>query len=217
MINECFLKYKNIHKGEKGILFGTGPTLGEFDEHANRFNDYIFFGSNEIIYKPYKMDYYFMGDKGDKKRGYMSDEETYNNYKPNIMKFYKDKSPVNAHMCHMPPGLDATYYKITSQPQRGGRFYKDITEGLGGYASISVTIMQFVLYTGIKEIYLIGHDCNYSNGSFHDKDVRQGNKCLINTWKVLKSFIEKEYPDVNVCCVNPVSLDIFKRSHLYDL
>lgn len=215
-VNECFLEFKDKHKGEKGILFGTGPTLDEFDKHHEKFKDYVLFGSNEIIYKPYKMDYYFMGDSGDKKRGYQSDPDSYNNYKPNIAKFYKDKSS-NVHMCHMPKGLDAFYYKVTSQPQRGGRFYKDIAEGLGAYASISTTIMQFVLYTGVREVYLVGHDCNYSNGSFHDKNVSQGNKCLLGAWRILKSFINNEYPEVEVYSVNPVSLKIFKRKDIYDI
>jgi hypothetical protein len=211
MANDCFKKFKDIHKGKSAILFGTGPTLDEY-KNGDRF---IKIGTNEIIYKPFMMDYYFIGDVGSEKRGYKSDPDIYNNYRPVIEKFYrKGWSKVKG----MPDGLDAVYYDCTSRINQGGHFYKDIVKGMGVYASISMEALQFILYTGISKLYLIGHDCNYSNGSFHSEECKgQDSKQMINVWKKAKSFMDKEYPEVQVRIVNPVSLTIFEECKQEDM
>jgi hypothetical protein len=211
MLNECFLKYKDKHVGKKGILFGTAPSVNEYDEHQDKFKDFIKFGSNEIIYKPYKMDYYFIGDVGNKKRGYLSDPETYENYQPNIAKFYRTKAKkISGHLtCGMPEGKDAIYYNINFRINRStGELQKDITEKFGAYATISLDVLQFVVYTGIKDIYLIGHDCNYSNGTFKTK-CNQGASHIVGAWDKTVEYLKEN--DVNVYSVNPVSLKIFKE------
>jgi len=200
MINEIFKKYKNKHIGETCIFYGTGPSINNF---INNF-DAIRVGTNEIIYKPYFMHYYFIGDPGNKGRGYLSDPEAYDNYNPLIAKFTRKKH-------YKVAGFSKGNYEITDRLYYDGIYYTDISQGMGCLASISMEAMQFILYAGFKRIYLVGHDCTYDHGSFWDKE--QSKKIdagqMIKAWRYMKKFIDDNYPGVSVYSINPVNLDIF--------
>jgi hypothetical protein len=210
-MNECFSEFKDKHKGQSAICFGTGQTLNKYEDKYN----VVKCGSNEIIYKDYKMDYYFLGDPGSVKRGYLSDPESYDEYKPNIAKFYR-KDGTKGYRGIKSKCENAIRYEIDGQ-RNGGKFNKDISEGMYAFATISLECMQFLLYTGIKRIYLVGHDCNYNTGSFKSPDFRMKNQHILSAWQKLNGFLELEYPDVEVYSINPVSLKVFKVCEFEDI
>ena len=212
-MNNCFEKYKNIHKGKSAVLFGTGPSVNEYNDIYNL----VKIGSNEIVYKPYIMDYYFIGDAGNSHRGFNSDRLAYMDYTPNIAKFYRTTT---RDIKGMPSGLkDGYYYSVTDKVRSGGMLYSDITQGLGMYATISLEALQFSLYTGVKNIYLVGHDCDYTDGSFYDKDNAklEYNRYMLNAWKVAQSWVEKNYPESFIGIINPIKLDIFPECGYDDI
>ena len=84
--------------------------------------------------------------------------------------------------------------------------------------SISWEMMQFILWTGVNRIYLMGHDCSYSKGTVHNPDARayggMPRSGLIEKWKEIKVWIETEYPDVAVACIHPNEMRCFKEATL---
>lgn len=206
-LNDCFKKYKNKHKGESCIFFGTGPSVSLYKSN----NNLIKIGVNEIIYnKEIELDYYFIGDPGTIEKGFNSDKETYINYNPKKAKFYREK--INKkNMCVMPAEIGGIPYEGFFE--RGGiDFSKDITDKLIARTSISFEVMQFLLYAGFKKIYLVGHDCDYKDGTFHSEKTKKDESpktLLFSRWNELKKFIKKNYPKTSVHIVNPISLNIF--------
>ena len=210
MLNEVFAKHKNAYVGQACIFLGCGPTIDEFyDEY-----DLIKFGCNEIIYKPYKVDFYFLGDPGDRARGYNSDPKRYDEYGPNIEKFYRKKQN---NFLGMEPLKVASYYNVTDSLRMSNKKMRmDLENGIYARASISIEIMQFILHAGFKKIFLIGHDCDYSKGSFHNKKNIQGNKEMIQEWIRIKQFNDANYK-AEIYCINPKALKIFEEKTLKDL
>jgi hypothetical protein len=92
-------------------------------------------------------------------------------------------------------------------------FKKDISEGsMSCVASISFEALQFMLYTGITKIYLVGHDCDYSEGTFTGTPTGQWHNAgyhIHEYWKVVKEWIEINYPHVEIYSINPVGLKLF--------
>jgi hypothetical protein len=69
-----------------------------------------------------------------------------------------------------------------------------------------------MLYCGVKEIFLVGHDCDYSNGTFAKIMIgkqQNADYYILRYWSIVKEWIEENYPDVKVYSVNPVALHIF--------
>ena len=60
-INNPFQPYKDIHLNGTAVLFGSGPSLLQFD--ASRVPaDVLRFGVNDQIFLDLDLDYWFMGD-----------------------------------------------------------------------------------------------------------------------------------------------------------
>lgn len=64
--------------------------------------------------------------------------------------------------------------------------------------------LQFALYAGAKEIYLVGCDC--SSGHFYASKKDSKLNYQIAIWKKMKKVLSKKFPDVKIYSVNPVNL-----------
>ena len=53
---------RNLCKGKLGILFGSGPTVTEFNYEKDLYKDVPKFGINECVYLPIDLDYIVVGD-----------------------------------------------------------------------------------------------------------------------------------------------------------
>ena len=79
-------------------------------------------------------------------------------------------------------------------------------------ASISFEALQFMLYTGVTKIYLVGHDCDYTEGTFTGTPTGRWHDAgyyIHKYWKVVKEWVEVHYPEVEIYSINPVGLSIF--------
>jgi len=206
MLNECFADYRNKHFGQACIVFGTGPTV---DLYPND-DSLIKLGSNEIIYKPYKMDYYFIGDRGDKKRGYDSDSESYKAYKPKIQKFYRIKE--GRHNAFLRGELDGEGYRIKKWNNTPEIHIVDV---MPVYTTITLDIVQFCAWAGFKKIFLVGQDCDYSNGSFFSPDFRFQTKSMKQVFTIIKRWLYELGIDCYV--INPVGLTMFPEADYKDI
>lgn len=217
MNENVFCNFKNKHVNESAILFGSGPTIEKYNINSKA----IKVGLNEMIYLNLNLDYWFMGDTTPKyPNRYLNHKNDYNNYKPNIQKFirnqtWSNKGKMDTNIKH------ALYYNcdLGGDPNKC-LFKKDIGIGnLIGVASITFEALQFILYTGVNKIYLIGHDCNYSNGTFRTKMKCKPHveNSIIKYWKLVKDWVKINYPNVDIYSINPVSLNIFEEKTINDI
>lgn len=213
-MNNLFLPYKDKHLGQTCIIYGTGPTLKKFegvDESV------IHIGVNEIVKYRQVMDYYFIGDPGNKSRGFLSEPEVYNEYKPNLAKFCRHPRHVGWWIGKMPLGMKYTQYYLTNaiafkRPDiKTSDFSKDIVVQLTDGASIVFEAFQFALYSGFKKVFLVGMDCDYTKGTFNcgNKDNIGAENLMLEMWKKFKKFADREYNDVNIITINPKGMRYF--------
>jgi hypothetical protein len=209
-----FTEFKDKHKGETALLLGSGPTIKDFDPAD--FPGMVMAGSNEMVHLPYKVDYYFIGDAGTKQRGYLSDPQAYEDYEPNIAKFVRVKH--SGTYSGMPRNVKGARYYYIFQPTYKKHDWpvlnKDLEKGVNDPGSITFEAMQFLLWTGVTKILLVGQDCNYSNGSFHTAQVSGGvlnwSHSIYSAWLRVEKYLPLYFPDVQVLSYNPVKLkDLF--------
>jgi len=207
-----FDAYKGIHSGETAILVGTGPSIKEFD--VSTFAGAMLIGSNEAVYLPYKMDYYFIGDAGTTSRGYLSDPESYSNYEPVRRKFVRIKT--SGSYAAMPSGIRHALYYKTNMPTYGGAepvLNLDLSKGPNDAGSISFEMLQFALWCGFSRIILVGQDCSYAQGSFKTAEVGDATsrwgEVIFASWGRVAKFVREFCPEVEVISYRPVRLDMF--------
>ena len=69
---------------------------------------------------------------------------------------------------------------------------------------------------GIKIIYLVGHDCDYSKGTFTGTKIgkyQNSGPSIIERWKNCNKWINEEYPDTKIYSINPVKLKLFETKN----
>jgi|TARA_R110000787_G_scaffold127453_1_gene238889 hypothetical protein len=221
-----FSLYKDIHKGQSAIFFGSGPTLLDFDTDRIP-DDMLRFGLNDQIFLDLNLDYWFMGDSMPQVPSKFYDRaQEYNDYRPKKQKFVRICTwdldmfiDLEAHgrvarNGQLPPIDGAKYYVADS----GGNpniclFNEELSIGrLKAVSSISFEVLQFILYTGVKKIYLVGHDCDYSEGTFAKIMIGKSQRAdhyILRYWKVVKRWLDEHHPDVEIYTINPVALDAF--------
>ncbi|GAF89621.1 unnamed protein product [marine sediment metagenome] len=197
-INKVFKPFKGIHSGETAILFATGPSLHSFIPMQEKT---INFGVNKIIIKPdIELDYYFFGD---------------NPY--NYFDFIKAADIKKQRFCHILRDGKTLKNQITIEESRelgalsyemtlGLPFQKDIAVHRLIDHSIVFACLQFMLYTEIQKIYLVGCDAG-SVRSFTDQEFTPSPyHGLVEYWKEFKDFVAQEYSGTEIVSINPVNL-----------
>lgn len=231
MINSCFLDYKEKYKGGTAFLFFPGPSIekylkSEFHKNFN-YENYITVCCNSLIKHDVgiNFDFYFVGDHtfGSGEDSFENNPYQYLHQSVKNKKFFRE-SVIN-YLIRKKPELKDFYKEIEKYKakrydnSKGIGYYPfDICkEEINQYGSISMDIMQFILYTGIDRIFIIGQDCNYTNKKSHfnsksaniHKSNGTGEKAM-RAWNLLdRNLIKKRYNHVDINIVNPVSLRIF--------
>lgn len=181
-------KFKNIHTGKRCFIVGNGPSLlcSDLDKLKNE----ITFGSNYIfkIFEKtsWRPTYYSCTDGNVLKK--ITNESAFWNIEAKSFFFqfatsylFKDKN------------LDNSYYfwlEEKEQEKKMPKFSKHIEKEVYNSWTVTYILMQLAVYMGIKEIYLLGIDNNYS--------VEINNKGeMKNNENVQDSFIKgKSYKDL---------------------
>tara|TARA_B100000131_G_scaffold296694_1_gene314794 strand:+ start:644 stop:1393 length:750 start_codon:yes stop_codon:yes gene_type:complete len=222
-----FLPYKDIHSGMSCIFYGSGPTILDFKKEKVP-DDFLQFGTNDQIFLGLDLDYWFMGDSMCQiPKKFYDRFEQYNEYQPKKQKFvrycnWKDDRKITVpgwgsvpRSGQLPLNMKNSKYYVSDS---GGNpdtclFEKEIsTQNMNSVASISFEVLQFILYTGVKEIFLVGHDCDYSRGTFAKIMIgreQQAGYYISRYWRIVSAWITKNYPDVKIHSVQPVALDCF--------
>lgn len=154
-------QYKDIHKGKRCFVIGNGPSLTI--EDLEKLKGEITFGTNGIFYSfdktTWRPTYYMSMDNSFLDTEFKNIKEKVNQRK--FLNYYCSKFGRGTD--------DDIIYILIKGPYKVDRskFYqKDISEDVSEYFaqtfSITTTCIEFAIYMGFKEIYLIGVDNNYT-------------------------------------------------------
>lgn len=215
-INSFFKEYENIHHGKSGVLFATGPTLNTFKKDE-MFDGAINVGLNRVYNNKQvceTLDYYFFGSE------FKLDKE----HAESVTKFLSDKKDLESFASVFRHGGFITEGNVDLKEADllGAKSFesnhfivsKDIAKNAFIGFSIAFPAFQFMLYSGIKKIYLVG--CDLVNTSKHfDGDYSRLDDQYEFTdeariwklvWEKMATFAKEHYPEVEIVSVNPVGL-----------
>ena len=200
--NHTFLPYKNIHAGKSGILFAPGPSLDKW-RIINRNEvhlglswvlkrkdilenlDYFFFGSG----------YHYVKNIGSYNDGAKFYRERVKAIHPSVKKFascYRDGKPTGEGNITPEAALEIDATPFDCQiPNASSEFIAEIDMYMMLGLSIVFPALQFMLYTGLSTIRLVGCD----NGGDH-----------AYMWNKVQQFIDVEYPNTKIISIDPVTL-----------
>ncbi len=147
---------KNKHKGQRCFIIGNGPSLRITD--LDRLKGEITFASNKIYLTfdqtDWRPTYYVVEDSLVAQQNYdeINSLQGFPKFFPNCMKLW------------VPVFKDGIYYEVVWEdfyPKFPG-FGINALDKLYWGATVTYTCMQFACFMGIKEIYLIGVDFDFS-------------------------------------------------------
>lgn len=216
-----FSKFRACHINSDMVVVGSGPSLNYFDNSIH-FNKPIYIALNSAFqYNAINFDYLFIQDYS----GLKEIMSLANNYRKGYCtKFYgilpehfKNQPP----LCLIPEqeAFEAnalryrTDYVCTHlhQPQFA---YDLLNSPLGDFHTVSLSALQFALWTMPKKIYLVGLDCTNS-GHFNNcnKNYLPTNE-IINSFFKFKEFVKDYYPSIEIISINPIGLKgLFKDKY----
>jgi hypothetical protein len=215
-------KFKNIHKGQRCFIIGTGPSLNK--TNLSLIKDEIIFGANTLYRGLEKFgitcDYYAISDEVVWKKhfdGILGLDTTLfigdtagKDYLSNIRfyKKYQKNKPIVIR------GLE----DIRSE----GWLSKDLTKGAYWGSTIIIDIcLQAAYYMGFKEVYLLGCDCDYSSSHRFDglptENVVQENwPYVFSAYQIGKEVYENDDREIINATVGG-KLEVFKRKELEEV
>jgi uncharacterized Rossmann fold enzyme len=147
-------KYKDVFRGQRCFIVGNGPSLNVGDLERIKDKGIVSFASNGI-YKIYqdtswRPKYYFYGDvEAFKRANNIQKDQIY--FMSDLFKDIVGKSD-NINFFH----------HIFKLNQDGSALFSDnIVKGVSGGRTITYVMLQFAIYMGFKEIYLLGVDFSW--------------------------------------------------------
>lgn len=152
-------RYKDIHKGERCVVIGNGPSLSAADLETLHKNNVITFGTNRV--------FHIFNDTAWRPTYYMSEDLTI------LQSIQKEIAQIPCKARFIPinhkwyenisvPGATYFYLDYNSALAETNGLSLDAAKGIRCRGTVTTTCIQLALYMGFKEIYLIGVDHNYS-------------------------------------------------------
>ena len=220
-----FKKFQYAHEGAVSVLFATGPSLNDFDYSEIPDSPSVRAGVNSFIYQDhYDLDYYFCSHDVSKE-GPAHPHSDIEKSDPIREKIKSRSSDVQVFCRPQRPGDAATFWTEEDTRYFNAVSY-DITREAGKDAfatyleyqplynhSIIFPALQFLLYTGVGKIYLVGCDCGGAASYLMPDEPRDDGgwgredlTVLRPHWEDFRSFIAEKYPRVEIISVNPRGL-----------
>lgn len=219
------LNLKNIHKGEKCFIIGNGPSLNAKD--LDLLAHEITFSCNMIFdlmkYTKWKPYYYFSHDPGYLKR--------FNNQINNLKaqkKFigYYHETAKTVMDNYLDKNEDYVFYEILKNDNCYQKidFSLDVTNGVYPSGTVSYAMIQFAVYMGFKEIYLLGfdHTLGAKTGNTHFEGYSGNKTTNVNVGNITLGFIKaKEISEISDFEIFNSTrgglLEVFERKKLEDV
>lgn len=213
--------YKNCHKGERCFIVATGPSMTIGDLDTLHRNNAISFGMNQIfkifdqtLWRP---DYYFIADTVFLREfGTQVDQMA-------VAHKFAIKGAVEFWQTHPHTDVHPFYERLSPYTENGPSFSDDFSKGTYSGYSVTYTCLQFAIFAGFQEIYLLGCDHNYpsdvhgNDRNHFIKDYDGKSKNLnYNKQKVESAFLSaKRYADAHGVTIYNATrggkLEIFER------
>lgn len=219
-------KYKDIHKGKRCFIIGTGPSLTL--EDVNSLKGEITFGVN-TLFKLY--------DKTDWRADYycIVDPNTYGNLEQELKEkqlkqiFYPANRIKTDYLTGPSFILNHSdiYRMCFPDIFKFTKFSDDIEKKVYDGASVVYATLQIAVYMGFREIYLLGVDCNYSvNNTRHGEDLSYQNYkynwtentglTMIEGFRIAKEYADKH--DIQIYnATRGGMLEVFERVSLEEV
>lgn len=169
--NRHLMKYKDIHKGKKGLIVCNGPSANDYD-FSKLDDDTIVIGFNGIFMTELSkyLDYYFVNDFGNEgyKNCARSNPKEIKEFQPKLKKFFSHKLQS---WLDYTDGYEMFYYRdnvnlierdgcVIPNPDFLGEIDDDLTQPITTFGSVTFVGLQFLVWCGIKDIDIIGVDIN---------------------------------------------------------
>ena len=143
--------FKGAYKGKRCFIVGNGPSLHAEDLRQLYERGEFIFACNSLIKLfgeiGFEPSFYFAQDN----KIILDNKESIENYKG--VKFIKAHYAKRYHL------NDAIYYNMLYNPRS---FSSNLPLVVYSGQTVTYSMIQFAVYMGFAEIYLIGVDCNYS-------------------------------------------------------
>lgn len=172
-------KLKNIYDEKRCFIIGNGPSLTTND--LDKLKDEITFAFNRI---------YYIFDKTDWRPTYYCSEDDKTIFKSkeeiNNLKIENKFFPVNFPWDYKIYFQNANYYLFKFGDRKvEPKFSDNLVKGIHWGNTVAYTAIQMAVYMGIKEIYLLGVDHNFS------KMVNDKGEIIID--ETAKDYFTEEY------------------------
>jgi len=216
-----FSALKDKHVDETAIFFGSGPTLNAFTIGSRSPRPYTLVGVNEVIFANNVdlLDYLFVGDGADPK--FSKKKTHFDEFAPLQGKYIgrDERAKLDIPTLFAGSVSGAQHYLTKLRAPFTANL---LEESVGRWGSISFDVMQILAWMGFSRIVLVGHDCDYSQGTFNTKfSFGPGTaQKLVKHWALMKDFLDEHYPHLEVLSVRPKGLTIFpevSNNELFDL
>lgn len=226
-------KYRNIHQGKRIFIVGNGPSMTIRDLETLHFHGEICIASNKI-YKIYnqtkwRADYIAMYDQNIVEDCIGDIENVGGTWF--VGDSYHFERPDN-------PSKGVQYFHINNSDRNykmnGPGFSEDFVKGFyDGYTVTYTFGIQFAIYTGAKEIILVGCDHNYQKDvtdeenhfipNYYEEKQKaryrkygSSNEAAMRAYKVARDFCEKN--DIRIYnATRGGKLEVFERVNFDDL
>lgn len=207
MINKIFKKFEGKHESKVAVLFGSGPSLQKYKPindidiqvGTNFIGDFHQFNQSLDNYD--LLDYYFFGDRG---------RSMQSNFKVKIAKFGASEVDGNPHPLHYTKEeVEAFGAYPMSVTNAFPIFQSDISVNATHGMSVIFHALNFLLYTKVSKIYIVGCDCSERLCFDGRKIINSGDgtyEIYKQGWYRAKEFIENNKIKTEIISVNPVGL-----------
>ena len=213
-------QYKDIHKGERCFIVGTGPSLKMEDLEKIK-GEYSFSVNSIVLSFPdttWRPTYYAIGDSFGYEKLKTAIREA---NMPTIFCGISNKV--------MTPKMDVKFIPYPVNLLDHGKMIPEHINKFGGDAfkvvydghSITYSAMELAVYMGFKEIVLLGIDCDYSKAVNHIKaysvqtDINAA-YLMRESYKVARKWTDVH--DVKILnATRNAKLDVFEKVELEDI
>lgn len=214
--NKIFEKYKDKHLGGKAVLFGSGPT-SKLYEPIDGVDIHVgcnFIGDLDIFDQKKEdhllLDYYFFGDR---------DRSMSESFKVKGAKFGACEVDGSPHPLHYSELEVESFgaFPMAVKNSMPPTFSLDISVNPTCGMSVIFHALNFLFYTGVSKIYIVGCDCNKGRRCFDGREIINSGdtgtyEIYTVGWHYAKNFIKQNKLDIEIISVNPVGLrGLFKE------
>lgn len=225
--NQEILKFKDVHKGRRCFIVGTGPSLCMEDLDRLYENGDLCISMNSIYLAfsntKWRPNYYVVIDlafKFDELENIENDKIKYKFFSDQETEYWQSKHPSHVIKIHH------------LWNERHGGFASDLENGIYGAGTVTHACVQLAAYMGCKEIYLLGIDFSAEVGmrthfiDNYERDCKEGTELEIADATFYKQELlcyeaEREYADTHDIEIYNATrggyLEVFKRVNFDDL